>query len=464
MGERMRVTIERLVFQGSGFGRLSDGRIVFVPYTAPGDDVEVEVIETRDDYVRARLVRLLSPGPTRATPACRYFGTCGGCHWQHLTYASQLEWKRDILCELLARVGKLTDVSVSAPIAPASPWEYRARAQFKVFAGSRLHIGFHQRETHRVVDIDRCPLLDARLNRVLGILRDMRDPALPKLFPRLREIWVAVGVGAGAGTGTGAGEAIVSLFARAQDRAAIRLLFHRIQAELPTLQGVVLLDGDPRQHPRFVDRHGHGAIMEQVGPHRFRVDATAFFQVSSLAAQTLTRLVMERAALTGAERVLDLYGGVGTFTVPLARRAKEVVGVEANAAAAADAVHNLRINECAGARIIQAQAEQALLALVQEGPWDLVVLDPPRQGASRRVLDAITEMAVPRIVYVSCDPSTLARDLGALVPAGYRCTALTPVDLFPQTFHLESVAVLERTRGRQGNGSKPPVLLGQLTH
>ena len=443
VGQRLRVTIERVVFQGSGLGRLPDGRVVFVPYTAPGDEAEIEIAEARDDYVRAELVRVHTPALVRAVPPCRYFGTCGGCQWQHLTYASQLEWKRNILRELLARVGKLIDVPVSAPIAPAGPWEYRARAQFKVFAGSRLHIGFHQRETHRVVDIDRCPLLDARLNRVLGVLRRMRDPALPKLFPRLREIWVAVG--AGAATGTGAGEAIVSLFARAQDRAAIRLLFHRIQTEVPTLQGVVLLDGDPRQHPRFVDRHGHGAIVEQVGDHRFRVDATAFFQVSGRAAETLTRLVMEGAAPTGTERVLDLYGGVGTFTVPLARLAREVVGVEANPAAAADAVHNLHSNGCPGARIVQAQAEQALPALAQEGPWDLIILDPPRQGASRRVLDAITAMAVPRLVYVSCDPSTLARDLGVLVPAGYRCTALTPVDLFPQTFHLESVAVLERT-------------------
>ncbi len=436
-GQRLRVTIERLVFQGSGLGRLPDGRVVFVPYTAPGDEAEIDITEARDDYVRADLVCVLTPAPVRATPACRYFGTCGGCHWQHLTYASQLEWKRDILRELLARVGKLTDVPVSAPIAPAGPWEYRARAQFKVFAGGRIHIGFHQRETHRVVDIDRCPLLDARLNRVLGVLRHMRDPALPKLFPRLREVWAAVG--------TGTGEAIVSLFARAQDRAAIRLLFHRIQAEVPTLQGVVLLDGDPRQHPRFVDRHGHGAIVEQVGAHRFRVDATAFFQVSGLAAETLTRLVVEGAALTGTERVLDLYGGVGTFTVPLARLAREIVGVEANAVAAADAIHNLRSNGCLEARIVQAQAEQALPALAQEGHWDLVILDPPRQGASRRVLEIIAGMAVPRLVYVSCDPSTLARDLGVLVPAGYRCIALTPVDLFPQTFHLESVAVLERT-------------------
>ena len=436
IGQRLQVTIERLVFQGSGLGHLPDGRVVFVPYTAPGDLAEVEVAEAREDFVRANLVQVVAPSPVRVTPPCRYYGNCGGCQWQHLEYASQLHWKREILQELLVRVGKLPGVPVSVPVTPAGPWEYRARAQFKIFAGARFHIGFHQRETQRVVDIDRCPLLDARLNGVLRILRSMRDPALHKLFPRVREVWAAVG--------TGTGEVVVSLFARTQDRAAIRLLFHRFQAEVPTLQGVILLDGDPRQHPRFVDRHGHGAIMEQVGDCRFRVDATAFFQVSGLAAGTLTRLVMEAAALSGTERVLDLYSGVGTFTVPLARRARQVLGIEANAAAATDAVHNLRSNGCPEARIVQAQVEQVLPAVAREGPWDLVVLDPPRQGCSRLVLDAITGMAVPRVIYVSCDPSTLARDLGILVSSGYRCLALQPVDLFPQTFHLESVAVLER--------------------
>lgn len=442
------MAIERLVFQGSGLGRLPDGRVVFVPYTAPGDVAEVRVAETREDFVRADLVQVVTPSSLRVAPPCRYYGNCGGCQWQHLEYAAQLRWKREILQELLARVGKLSGVPVSEPVAPAGPWEYRARAQFKIFAGTRLHIGFHQRETQRVVDIDRCPLLDGRLNDVLRCLRSMRDPTLPKLFPRAREVWAAVGAGTG--------EAVVSLFGRTQDRAAIRLLFHRLQAEVPTLQGVVLLDGDPRQHPRFVDRHGQGAITEQVGDCRFRVDATAFFQVSGRAAGILTRLVMEAAALSGTERVLDLYCGVGTFTVPLARLAREVVGIEASAAAATDAVHNLRANGCATARIVQAQVEQVLPALAKEGPWDLVVLDPPRQGCSRRVLDAITEMAVPRVIYVSCDPSTLARDLGTLVPSGYRCLSLQPVDLFPQTFHLESIALLERIPQSSGRGIGAP--------
>jgi 23S rRNA (uracil1939-C5)-methyltransferase len=442
VGQRLQVRIERLVFQGDGLGRLPDGRVVFVPYTAPGDLAEIAVAEVRDDFLRADLVRSVTPSPLRATPPCPHFTNCGGCQWQHLEYGSQLQWKREILQELLVRVGKLIEVPISAAVAPAGPWEYRSRAQFKVVTGTasggaRPHIGFHQRETHRVVDIDRCPILDGRLNGVLRALRRMRDPGLHRLFPRLREVWVAVGAGTG--------EVVVSLFARPQDRAAIRLLFHRIQAEERGLQGVVLLDGDPRQHPRFVDRHGRGAITEVVGQHRYRVDATAFFQVNGLAAETLTRLAMEGAALTGSERVLDLYCGVGTFTVPLGRLAREIVGIEANPTAAADADHNLRANGVAGARVLQAQVEQVLPSLEKEDPWDLVVLDPPRQGCSRRVLEAIIGMDVPRAIYISCDPSTLARDLGVLVPAGYRCLGIQPIDLFPQTYHLETVAVLERT-------------------
>ncbi|HYL80308.1 MAG TPA: 23S rRNA (uracil(1939)-C(5))-methyltransferase RlmD [Candidatus Acidoferrum sp.] len=435
-GQRLQVTIERLVFQGDGLGRLPDGRVIFVPYTAPGDVAEVEIAEARSDFVRGRLGRLLTPAADRAAPPCRYYERCGGCQWQHLSHASQLYWKREILQELLARVGKLEGISVADPVTPAAPWEYRARAQFKVSGGNRPSIGFHQRETNRVVDIERCPLLDHRLNSILAALRAMKHPPLARLFPGLREIWMALG--------SGTGEAVVSLFAGVRERAAIRLLFHTIQAALPTLQGVVLLQGDPRQHPRFVDRHGHGAIMEQVGDHRFRIDATAFFQVSGAAAALLTALVMELAALRGSERVLDLYCGVGTFTVPLSRRAREVVGIEASAAAAVDCVHNLRSNGCGGARTLHAQVEQVRPTILTEGPWDLVVLDPPRQGVSRLVLDAIASTAVPRLIYVSCDPSTLARDLGILSRAGFRCVSLHPVDLFPQTFHLEAVALLER--------------------
>ena len=435
-GHHLVVTIERLVFRGDGMGRLPDGRVIFVPYTAPGDEVEVRLEEARADFVRGHVIRTLTHSPARTDPPCRHFGTCGGCQWQHLAHNAQAVWKRRILEELLTRVGKLDGIPVESAITPAGPWEYRARAQFKVIGGARPCIGFHQRETNRVVDIDRCPLLDPRVNTLLHVLRHMKHPSFFSLFQRLREVWVAVG--------TGTGEVLLSLFAHAQDHAAIRLLQHTLQEAVPGLVGVVLLEGDPRQGPRVVDRVGNGAVQERVGESRFQVEATAFFQVNGLAAETLTSLVTAGAALRGAERVLELYSGVGTFAVPLARRAREVVGIEANPAAAANGEANLRENGCPNGRIVQAQVEQALPALAGKGRWDLVVLDPPRQGCSGRILDTVADMQVPRLIYVSCDPSTLARDLGSLVRSGFRCASLQPVDLFPQTFHIETVAVLEK--------------------
>jgi 23S rRNA (uracil1939-C5)-methyltransferase len=267
-------------------------------------------------------------------------------------------------------------------------------------------------------------------------MRHMKHPSLFSMFQRLREAWV--------GLGTGTGEMLLSLFGRVQDRAALRLALHTLQAKVPGLRGVALAEGDSRHGARMVDHVGSDAISEQVGDVRLRVGATAFFQVSGLAASRLTSLVLDGARLTGTERVLELYSGVGTFTVPLAWKAREVVGVEGNPVAAADGEANLRDNGCAGARILGAPVEHAVARLASGGPWDLVVLDPPRQGCSRAVLDHVMATRSARVIYVSCDPSTLARDLGVLVRGGYRCTRLTPIDLFPQTFHLESVAVLER--------------------
>lgn len=435
-GQLVRLTIERLVFQGSGLGRLPDGRVAFVPYAAPGDEAEVRIREARQDFVQADLARVLVPSRDRVPPPCRHFGSCGGCQWQHLGEAAQRAWKAEILREQLRRVGRIREVAVTEPLSAGGAWGYRGRAQVKVVGGARPALGFHQRETNRVVDIAECPLLDSRLNAILGAIRRMRNPSIHQLFERVRELWLSVG--------TATGEGVVSVFAHARDRSALRHLYHVLAEAAPGLRGVTLLEGDPRQNPRVIDRHGDGALHEQVGPTRFRVDATAFFQVSAQAARVLTELVVDAAGLTGVERVLDLYCGVGTFTLPLARGARAVVGVESHPAAAADAVANAAGAAASSVRIIQAQAEQALSALTDAGPWDLAVLDPPRPGCSRRLLEHLAGLRVPRMIYVSCDPSTLARDLGVLQGLGYRCTRLQPVDLFPQTFHLETVAVVSR--------------------
>ncbi|MFA5029079.1 MAG: 23S rRNA (uracil(1939)-C(5))-methyltransferase RlmD, partial [Candidatus Methylomirabilota bacterium] len=381
------VRIERLVFRGDGLGHLPDGRVVFVPLSAPEDLLAVRLAPGQGDFARGRTETLLEPSPLRVPPACRHFGTCGGCQWQHIDYAGQVAWKAEILRELALRVGKLSPLPpIAPPLTPLPLWSSRARAQFKVTRGPRPQIGFHQRESHLVVDLDTCPLLHPTLNALLQGLRRLRTPALGELCSGLTEVWAAAG--------TESGEASLALFGRVRERAALRLLYHRLRDVVPGLQGIALLEGDPRRQPRVVDRHGLGALTDTVGNHRFRVDATAFFQVSGTAAAALTAELLRAACLTGAERVLDLYCGVGTFTVPLAARAREVVGVEAHPAAWGDAVHNLAAAGCGNARVLRAETERALAEL-PGGAWDLAVLDPPRQGASRPVLEALGRLAVP---------------------------------------------------------------------
>lgn len=332
-------------------------------------------------------------------------------------------------------MGKLS-APVCPVLAPLPAFGYRARAQLKVAGDRRPVLGFHRRESNQIIDVQRCPLLDARLDAVLKALRGLRSPSLVELLPGLREIWLAAG--------TGSGEVLVSCFASPRDRAALRLLYHALRAAAPELRGVVAMGGAPREDARIVDWHGAHALRERVGECVFRVDATAFFQVNGSAAAALTSLVLGAARLSGVERVLDLHCGVGTFTVPLARGAAEIVGVEAHAAAARDAEHNLSANGCRNARIVHASAEQALASLGPAGRWDVVVLDPPRQGCNAALLHRLVALAPRTVIYVSCDPATLARDLGTLSGAGWRCVSVQPVDLFPQTFHLEVVTHLER--------------------
>lgn len=434
------MTIDKLVFRGDGLARGPDGRALFIPYAAPGDEARVRIVEERPDFARGEIQQILRPSPHRVEPPCPYFGRCGGCQWLHVSFAVQGDWKRAILTELLERVGKLRDLRVAPTISPPDPWRYRARAQFKVEGRGRPpRVGYYRGNSQEVVDIGACPLLHPAVEGALRSLRGFRDPAIAHLFPGLREVWVMAS--------TSTDEVVVSLFARRAQRAALRLCFNRLKAGVPGLVGLVLFAGGPAEGPRQRDRIGRSFVEERIRDLTFRIDAASFFQVSGQAAGRLIGLVEGYAGppgAPGAERVLDLYCGVGTFTLPLARRALEVVGVEVSRAAAMDAGHNARSNGCANVRIVPGQVEQALPGLAAEGPWDTVVLDPPRQGCSSKVIEAVCRIGPRRIVYVSCDPSTLARDLGKLVRAGYRCEEITPLDLFPETYHLEAVALLER--------------------
>lgn len=432
-GAPVTLTIEKLTYRGAGLGRSPEGVVTFVPYAAPGDVAEVRVIRRHGHFDEAQIALLVSPAAERIAPACPYFAHCGGCQWQHLTPEAQARWKEAIVRELLAKLVREAGTTIR-PIRRLEPaWRYRTRAQIKVAeAGHGARLGFYRAGSHEVVDIAACPLLHPTLDRLLAALRAFRTPPLPRLLPGIREVRLAC-----AGDGS---ESVVAVVTERGGPSQARLLYHELARAEPGLRGLLLLaPSGPGLRPLAVV--GRPSVHALVGGARLRVGATAFFQVNDAAAEMVLAAVRELLGPAAGLRLLDLFCGVGTFAVPLGREAAEVTGVEADPHAAADARHNLIENGVAAGRIVTGPVESAVEAL-RPGP-DRGIVDPPRAGLTSRAADAIVRLGIPRLVYVSCDPSTLARDLLRFVRAGYACPVVQPLDLFPQTYHIEAVARLE---------------------
>ena len=403
----MQVQIEKLVYGGQGLGRV-DGRVVLVPFVAPGETVEVEPVRERKGLIEARAVDWVARSSSRVEARCPLFGTCGGCHYQHLPYDQQLEAKRQILLETLARVGKITWDGPVETVA-GTPWGYRNRTQLRVAKQERQgKVGFFEAGSHRLVAADECPVNSPTLNRAHQALREM---ACEKRFPSfLHEVEFFTN------------ETDVQLNVLSSDRPLAKRFFEwcaeRIEGFTP-----------------------HDAIDYPVGDDRFRVGSRSFFQVNRFLVDKLVE-----AAVGGASGrfALDLYAGVGLFTLPLSRRFEKVIAVDASRRAMRDLRFNLERANLeraeAGAQAVNLTVAEFLPSLFE--PVDFVIADPPRAGLGGEVTAELTRLRPARLVIVSCDPSTLARDLAPLLEAGYRIQSLTLVDLFPQTFHIETVVRL----------------------
>lgn len=430
----VRVTIESLASGGAGVGRLPDGRTVFVPFSCPGDDAVVRVAEEHPRWARAEIISITTPSADRVEPRCPYFGTCGGCQWQHVDYSRQISAKHRIVTDALTRIGGLTDPVVDEVVASPSTYGYRNKIELSTATvGSRLVLGYTKAGTAEVLPIDRCPLLPPRAagipGRLGGALRFLTSRGLPEVLRTTIRVSMS-------------GEVAVDLWTAGS--AFPRSLGARVITEATGARTLTrtILRGDHERHDisRVEVLAGPGVWHERLGSSAYVVSAPSFFQINSGAATALQRLVREAIEPDGTMRVGDLYAGVGTFTLPLCEKAGEVVAVESSRFALGDLRRNL---EAAGldSDVVPGDAAYALPEL---GHLDAVVIDPPRAGLSRRALDALTGAGIARIVYVSCDPATLARDVKALADAGYRAERFTPVDLFPHTHHVETVARLER--------------------
>ncbi len=411
MSEEIELQLTAMAHGGSALGRHA-GQVIFVPYAIPGETVRVETVESRTRWARARLVEVLEPSPHRVEPPCPYYGPgqCGGCQFQHIDYEAQARFKQGVVVDQLARVGKLNDANVQDIIGAAEPWAYRNHVQFSVTPDGRL--GFLAADSHHIVPVGECLLLDPLLDDLWAAL-DMEWPQLRRLSLRC-------------GSATG-------------DRLAIFELDHYedfdIQVDFPVSCTILLADGET------VVLMGDAHLIEYVAGREYRVSAGSFFQVNTGGAEALVTLVRNYLAPTGSETMLDLYCGVGLFGLALAGSVGRLIGVEADSSACADFRHNAQGLE--HVELVEGTAESVLPQL--KDPVDLLVIDPPRAGAGKEVTSHIAQLGPERIAYVSCDPATLARDARTLVDNGYRLEEVQPIDLFPQTCHIESVVLFVRT-------------------
>jgi 23S rRNA (uracil1939-C5)-methyltransferase len=416
-------TAQKLVYGGEALGH-HQGRAVLVPFALPGERLEVEEVRTAKGVAHARPLRVIAAARERIAPPCPYFGRCGGCQYQHLGYEHQSAWKRDILRETLRRIGKIFwdgEIRVHA----AQAWNYRNQAQLKISRqpGGRVALGFFEAESHRLVSVDECLILSPRLN---ALLSELRGESWSEPLAECREI---------------------ELLSDDRDERAMMTLHAEVAAEKAqaladhcsrNLTGVECVAVESHGQKRLA---GQPALDYAVGKFRYRVSPGSFFQASRFLLPEFVETVTQDVA---GSLALDVYAGVGLFTLPLARRFAQVVGVEGNENTAADLKANARAHHVENIRAVGESAYDFLRRFAQSEP-DLVVLDPPRAGVSKPSLELLARLRPARVHYVSCHPPTLARDLAFLTGRGFTLNSIEMFDFFPQTFHIECLARLTRS-------------------
>ena len=447
-GDRVDVTIDDLAFGGEGVGRL-DGYVMFVRGGLPGDRVRVHVTETRARYGRGEIDEVLTRAPDRVDPPCPYFGRCGGCRLQHLAYPAQLAFKAKQVRDCLERLGNVADFELR-PILPApDPYGYRNKMEFTVAQtkGEPI-IGLHEADRYdAVLDIERCLLQSETMNTLLDEMRrQVRARGLPVWdgateqgllrFVSLRE-------------GRRTGDAMVNIVAASPDLERLAPVADALRARVPATASVVLnVNAKKASVAVGSEEHvllGRETITESLRGLSFQVSANSFFQTNTMQAERLFALVEAACASEGHETIIDLYSGTGAISLLLARGCRRVYGIEVAPAAVADAVRNARANGIENCTFLTGEVRHVLPVLVADGVRaDTVVADPPRAGFHPKALVTLAALGPARIVYVSCNPSTLARDVGDLVRRGYRLEWVQPVDMFPQTPHIEAIARLRR--------------------
>jgi 23S rRNA (uracil1939-C5)-methyltransferase len=432
-GEELSLEVESLAHGGRGVAR-ANGYVVFVSGALPGDRVRARVERAKRDFAEAHALELVEPSPDRVPDRCLHDGEpCPGAPWQGLPYELQLTEKASQVDDALRRLGGLDQFELERIEPAAEPWRYRNKLEYSF--GERdgqLVLGFHRRGSWvEVVDVDDCLLASARNNAARNEVREWARRERIPAYDRRRRSGVLRNLVVREGTRTG--------------QVQTRLVTSPQAIPRPPVDLHTVVDGPGGGTEGPTGALGSEVLEEEVAGQRFSISPMAFFQTNTVMAERLYGIVRAYAGLSGRERVFDLYSGIGTIAVTLARDAGEVWGVEVAPGASADAERNARLNGIDNARFVDADVRLGIRPLLERaGRPDVVVVDPPRAGLSKKVVRRVIECDARRIVYVSCNPTTLAPNASQLEAAGYRLRRVRPVDMFPQTPHVECVALLER--------------------
>ncbi len=444
--DQIQVTIIDTGAEGEGIGRV-EGMAVFVPKTLPGDVAEVRIIQKKSNYAKAELVELVSPSPSRIEPSCPHYKECGGCSFQELSYKAQLLHKQERVKEALRRIGGIQDPGVSPIIGMKEPIHYRNKATFPIQNGK---IGYYKAKSHDIVPIQECMLQSepaVALAKALGnFLREH-----PKNIYRHLVVKTA-----------STGEVMAIIVANKNDVSRLEELVDCLDAAVvePYSLESLILNVNKRNDSQVMGSEcitlaGKSAIEDilhtDAGALKVEVSPLSFYQTNSLQMTQLYNLVHKYAKITGTETVLDLYCGVGSIGLSMAKNVERVVGVDSVRSAMMDANRNAVVNGIVNAEFVLGHAEEIVEKRLSGIKADIVILDPPRVGCDEKLLDIVKTIGPNKIIYVSCNPATLARDIKHLVADGeYKFEEATPVDMFPWTGHVEAIILMTRS----GSGDK----------
>ena len=453
------VTIEDISDTGEGIGHV-DGFTLFVSRAVPGDTVRARILKAKKTYAIAKAEEILTPAPGRVTPECPVAGSCGGCQLSYLSYKSQLALKQKKVEDCIRRIGGFTDVAVQPIIGMDEPRAYRNKGQFPVGTAQgaktvsadvkkgNASIGFYAGHSHRIVPTASCGMLWPGHEEILSAVREYLTESGAKPYDEetgqglVRHVLMRKGFATG--------EIVVCLVVNGTKIPAPETLWERLQ-KIDGVVGLCLNVNSEKTNvilgDRLIPLFGKASVTDCIGDVKFEISPMSFYQVNPVQTKVLYDTALAYAGLTGNETVWDLYCGIGTISLFLAKAAKKVYGVEIVPEAIENAKENARINGLTNAEFCVGAAEEVFPQLVKENPAigaDVIVVDPPRKGCDETLLSIMLAMAPSRIVYVSCDPATLARDLKILCAEGYRLERVQPVDQFPGSVHVECVTLLQR--------------------